>query len=102
MNTQKFEIIPVERGKSGLEVNSRLLHKKLQSGQQYADWIKSRIEKYDFDEGVDFFINVRKSTGGRQAVDYIVTLDVAKELAMLEENNTGKSIRRWRLWELND
>ena len=35
-------------------VNARELHKWLKVGRQFADWIKDRIEKYDFVEGTDF------------------------------------------------
>jgi phage anti-repressor protein len=84
------EIIPVKTGKLALEVNSRGLHNKLGSKQQYADWIKRRIGKYGFVEDVDFFISLRKSSGGRRQEDYIVTLDMAKELAMLEHKELIK------------
>jgi phage anti-repressor protein len=89
------EIIPIEQGELGLMVNSRLLHKKLNSGRQYANWINEKINRYRFKEGMDFLTILLKSTGGRKATDYIVTLDVAKELAMVEENEYGRAIRRY-------
>lgn len=94
------EPIPVEQGQLGLQVNSRLLHMKLESKQQYADWISERIKKYGYEEGNEFFINLRKTQsskykGGRPSVDYVVSLDVAKELAMVEENEIGRAIRKY-------
>jgi len=91
------EPIPVESGILGLQVNSRLLHYVLKSGQQYSDWIKDRIQQCAFIEGFDFFINLRKNKPGRGriATDYIVTIDVAKELAMLEFNEIGRVFRRY-------
>jgi phage anti-repressor protein len=89
------EIIPIEPGELGLQVDSRLLYEKLESRRRYADWITERIREYGFIEGVDFFTNLRKSTGGRRATDYTVTLDVAKELAMVERNEIGRTIRRY-------
>jgi phage anti-repressor protein len=94
------EIIPVGTGRLGLEVSSITLHGKLGSKQQYADWIKNRIKRYGFEEGIDFFITLRKinsavKRAGRPTAEYIVTLDVAKELAMLEENEAGRAMRRY-------
>jgi len=100
------EPIPVESGELGLQVNSRLLHQALKSGWQYADWMRTRIKEYDFVEGVDFLrkylINTRevfqeflKNPGGRPATTYIITVDMAKELAMVEKNETGRMIRRY-------
>jgi len=95
LEVRNEEIIPVEVVNNEVMVDSRLLHQVLKSGQQYADWIKDRIQQCFFIEGVDFFINLRKSTGGRRAIDYIITIDVAKELAMLEFNEIGRAIRRY-------
>jgi phage anti-repressor protein len=93
MNTS--EIIPVETGKLGLEVSSRLLHERLNVGHRHNDWVRNRINEYGFIEGEDFYYNFSKSTGGRQAKEYILTLDVAKEFAMLENTKTGRMIRRY-------
>jgi len=77
--------------------NARDLHATLESEQQFADWIKNRIEKYGFTDGEDFFINLRKTSlrGGRPATDYHLTLDMAKELAMVENNERGRQVRRY-------
>jgi phage anti-repressor protein len=96
----KEEIIPIENNKElGLMVNSRLLHEKLRSGWQYANWIKERIGNYGFEEGKDFLRNSLKINSvikrGRPSVDYVVTLDMAKELSMIENNKTGRLIRRY-------
>lgn len=49
--------------------NARDLHAVLESGQDFSDWIKNRIEKYGFTEGEDFSINLGKTSrrGGRPA-----------------------------------
>lgn len=77
--------------------NARDLHTYLQSAQQFADWIKKRIEQYGFVEGEDFcFINLRsKGRGGHNRTDYHLTLDTAKELAMVENNEQGRQVRRY-------
>jgi phage anti-repressor protein len=89
------EPISIEQGDLGLMVNSRLLHKQLKCGYRYSHWITDRIRQYSFIEGFDFQLNLVKSTGGRRATDYIVTVDVAKELAMLERSEAGRAIRRY-------
>ena len=46
-------------------VNARELHAFLQSKQEFANWIKNRIEQYGFVENQDFLTILSKSTGGR-------------------------------------
>jgi phage anti-repressor protein len=53
MNTQ--ELIPIEHGKNGLEVSSRLLHEKLGIQSHHRDWINLRIKEYNFVENRDFY-----------------------------------------------
>lgn len=60
-------------------------------------WFQRRTEKYGFEKDVDFFPNLGKTSnkGGRPEIDYLLTIDTAKEMAMLEENETGREIRRY-------
>ncbi len=92
-------------------VNARELHKWLKVGKFFANWIKDRIEKYDFVENLDYFITVAnsgngireradgilvdKKTGKVIPKDYILTIDMAKEIAMLENNELGKKVRKY-------
>lgn len=89
VRTFRDEAIPVESGELGLQVNSRLLHQALKSSRQYANWIADRISRYRLKEGRDFLTKLLKSSGGRRATDYVVSVNAAKELAMLEFNETG-------------
>lgn len=75
--------------------NARDLHEFLQVGKDFSNWIKARIDQYGFEEGADFSPVLAKSTGGRPSTEYIVTLDMAKELAMVERNSRGKQARRY-------
>lgn len=100
MNTNQTNDVPVvTEYRDGQEwVNSRDLHKALESGYQYSDWIKNRLEKYDFIEGEDYISvqkNLKREIGATRATDYLLTLDTAKELAMLENNEAGRKIRRY-------
>lgn len=76
-------------------VDARELHEKLESKRDFSNWITDRIEKYDFVENIDFTTILLKSTGGRPRVEYAITLDTAKEIAMVENNEQGRKIRRY-------
>lgn len=83
--------------------NARDLHAALQVGRDFSNWIKGRIDEYGFIEGVDFLVidspnpaNQKKGRGGdRRSIDYHLTLDMAKELAMIENNEIGRAVRRY-------
>lgn len=75
-------------------VNARELWEFLESKQEFSNWIKNRISEYGFSEGKDFLTNLSKSHG-RPSREYIITLDMAKELAMVENNERGKQARQY-------
>jgi len=77
-------------------VNARDLHIKLWSKTQFADWIKNRIEKYDFIENEDYIlVSEKNETNNWYKKDYILKIDIAKEIAMVENNNKWKEIRKY-------
>lgn len=67
-------------------VNARDLHAFLQVGTAFKDWIVRRMEEYGFQEGKDFCSFLSESSGGRPSKEYAVTIDMAKELSMVERN----------------
>ena len=75
-------------------VNAREIHKYLEVKTKFADWIKRAIDKYDFIENQDYAI-LKNGNGNNAYIDYIVVLDMAKELAMLENNPKGKETRKY-------
>jgi anti-repressor protein len=75
-------------------VNARELHAFLESGQEFRHWIKARIEQYEFAENQDFTTSENFIRGGK-AIDYHLTIDMAKELAMVERNVKGKEARQY-------
>ena len=77
--------------------NARDLHAALGVGDRFDQWIRRRVAEYSFIDGEDFCTNSCKTSarGGRQATDYHLTLDMAKELAMIENNEIGRNIRRY-------
>lgn len=83
--------------------NARELHKFLGVGRKFNTWIKDRIKEYGFTENQDFVIvqnlsypNLGNAKARKQImIDYHITLDMAKELAMVEKNAKGREIRRY-------
>jgi len=79
-------------------VDARELHEFLGSKQDYSTWIKSRIEQYGFVECVDFISfhkTVERERGAATRIEYYLTIDMAKELAMVERNDKGKEARQY-------
>ena len=76
-------------------VNAREIHEYLEVKTNFTTWIQRAIEKYDFEEGVDFLSKMEESNGGRPSKVFIVSLDMAKELSMLENNEKGKETRKY-------
>lgn len=94
-------------------VNARDLHRELGVGRDFSKWIKGRIEQYCFVQGEDFEIlgpneistaqNGDIELRGLQqvgpkgflATEYVITLDMAKELAMVENNSKGREVRKY-------
>lgn len=79
-------------------VNARDLHAFLEVGKDFSNWVKARIEQYDFVENRDFVVFARSgenSSGGRPAKDYALTIHMAKELAMVERNERGRRARAY-------
>lgn len=79
-------------------VNARDLHEFLQVGKDFSNWIKDRIEQYGFVEHLDFevFANSGENpSGGRPAKEYALSIDMAKELAMVERSEKGKQVRQY-------
>jgi phage anti-repressor protein len=82
-------------GESIPTVDARGLHEWLEVDTQFTKWFQRRVEEYGFSEGQDFLSILTKSTGGRPSTEYHITLDMAKELAMVERTAKGKEVRRY-------
>lgn len=101
------ELIPLQpqtiNGNAVETVSARTLHEFLESKQQFATWIKNRITDYDFQENQDFICvsqkNETQRADGQIGVtvsnEYYITLDMAKELAMVERNDKGREARKY-------
>ncbi|HDY9258276.1 antA/AntB antirepressor family protein [Pluralibacter gergoviae] len=100
-------IVPVISGQiGGRETNmasARALHKALGVGRDFTTWIKGRIAQYGFAAGIDYITveNLSSPVSGsaktRQQIehDYLLSLNMAKEVAMVERNEQGRAVRRY-------
>lgn len=85
-------------GENVTAVNARNLWKFLESRQDFSSWIKRRIEKYGFIEGRDYLLHQfmeQLPSGAKHRIEYMVSLDMAKELAMVENNERGRQARQY-------
>ncbi len=82
-------------------VNARDLHRALGVGKDFSNWIKDRIAGFAFSEHADFEMfedlispnSVSSKARAQATKEYAITLDMAKELAMVERNEAGKRVR---------
>lgn len=91
-------LIPIQENNGKKAVNARDLHIFLESKQQFADWIKNRINQYDFIENQDYVVfhnSMNNPGGGRPQIEYALSINMAKELSMVEGNEKGKQARRY-------
>ncbi len=77
-------------------VSGRELHKVLKIKTAYKDWFP-RMCEYGFEEEKDFCSFLSESTGGRPSTDHRLTLDMAKEICMIQRSEIGKRCREYFL-----
>lgn len=91
------ELVPVYETSTGEKVvNGRELWTVLKSKRQFANWINERLEDCDANENIDYIrFNKKVKANNATMIEYIIKLDTAKEMAMLERNEIGKQVRRY-------
>ena len=89
------EIIKIEERDGEKFVDARELHRQLEVGRDFTTWLAERIVKYGFVEGEDFTPVSGKSIGGRPSSECLLSVSMAKELAMVENNKNGREIRQY-------
>jgi phage anti-repressor protein/phage antirepressor YoqD-like protein len=95
-----MDLIKVETTTIGNDVkqtvNARELHSFMEVGKDFSTWMKDRIESFGFIENQDFLVFPEiGEKGGRPQITYHLTLDMAKELSMVERNEKGKQARQY-------
>ena len=93
------ELIKIEVRDNQQLVSGRELHKFLEVGTEYMKWFSRIIEKYNFIENKDFTVIVKNDEddtafgGIRKSTDHLMTLNMAKEIAMVSNTEKGKEVR---------
>ncbi|MHD0318634.1 antA/AntB antirepressor family protein [Fusobacterium sp. THCT1E2] len=82
-----MQLIKVSRNSYGEQVvDARDLYNFLSIKESFLNWIERRLKEYEFQENEDFIISENM---------YLLTMDTAKELAIVENNINGKRVRRY-------
>lgn len=91
------ELVPVYETSTGEKVvYGSELHQVLNVKSPYREWSSRRFKDCDAEENADFYsVEISTLVGGSPKKDHIVKLDTAKEMAMLERNVQGKTVRRY-------
>lgn len=92
------ELIKITEHEGRKAVSARELHEFLQSKRDFSNWVKDKIKKYGFVENEDYevFNNFGENpNGGRPLTEYAISIDMAKEVAMVENNARGKEARKY-------
>lgn len=90
------ELIKITYHNDQPAVSARELHEFLEVGTHFKDWFP-RMCEYGFKEGEDFCSFLSESTGGRPAQDAVLSIDMAKEICMIQRNEKGKLARQYFL-----
>jgi anti-repressor protein len=101
-----IELLKVNYDGDRPTVSGRNLHKTLEVETPYQIWFP-RMCEYGFSEGNDFCTILYESTGGRPAADHQMTIDMAKEIAMIQRTEKGKQVRQYfieveKMWNSPD
>lgn len=79
-------------------VSARELHEQLHIGTKFTTWFE-RMKEYGFTEGNEFFPKMGETSesGGRPSVDYDISVDMAKQICMIQRTPEGKQCRQYLL-----
>ena len=88
------QIINITMNNDRPTVSARELHEFLEVKTAFKDWFP-RMCEYGFMEGTDFCSFLSESTGGRPAQDAQLTIEMAKELCMIQRTEKGKQARQY-------
>ena len=105
---QPHKMTVLDHAERGLVVSAKDVNQGLGVGRDFSSWLKSKIARFEFEAGVDYWEfeagdldspkrgNQGESWGGdRKSQDYWLSLDLAKELAMLEGSPAGRAARKY-------
>lgn len=90
------ELIRVNYTRKQPLVSARELHEGLEIRTRYTTWFE-RIQSLGFIEGQDFFPEMGESIGGRPGTEHFISVDMAKQICMLQRTEKGKMYRQYFL-----
>lgn len=88
------ELIKINYETEQPTVSARDLHDGLEVKTAFKDWFP-RMAEYGFIEGRDFCSKMSESTGGRPAKDFSITVDMAKQICMIQRTEKGRQYRKY-------
>lgn len=88
------EILTINYESENPTVSARELHEKLHIGTKFTTWFE-RMKEYGFSEGKEFFPKLGETSeqGGRPQTDFEISVDMAKQICMIQRSPEGKQIR---------
>jgi anti-repressor protein len=92
------ELIKIHTYQEKRVISARILQHFLGNKQDFSTWIKMRIEKYGFIEDQDYYSFhkiVEREVGATSRIEYALSIDMAKELCMIENNDRGRQARQY-------
>nr|DAZ15530.1 MAG TPA: KilAC domain protein [Caudoviricetes sp.] len=88
------ELIKINYDTEQPTVSARELHEKLNIETPFKKWI-DRMCEYGFEDGKDFWTKMSESTGGRPSTEYDLTIDMAKQICMIQRTPEGRECRQY-------
>ena len=88
------DLIKINRNGDEATISGRELHEALEVETPYHKWFP-RMCEYGFIDGEDFWTFLSESTGGRPSTDHAITLDMAKEICMIQRTPQGRKFRKY-------
>ncbi len=90
------EIIKINYETEQPTVSARDLHDGLEIKSNFTTWF-DRMSEYGFEVGKDFFPKMEESSCGRPATDFDISVDMAKQICMIQRTNKGRQYRQYFL-----
>ena len=89
-------MIPINYDTEQPTVSARDLHEQLHIGTKFTTWFE-RMKEYGFSEGKEFFPKLGETSeqGGRPQTDFQISVDMAKQICMIQRSPEGKQIRQY-------
>ena len=91
------DLIPINTDENGSRtVDARDLHRFVESKRQFSNWIQHKIETFGFVQDADYIkLNIYVKSESKPKTEYHLSIDMSKELSMLEGNEKGKQARQY-------